>query len=277
MFLIQNYEIQLKYYTENDIMIPRGVIALELKNITVTEIGNVVTVFSDKGSRDNMINRKTYGLSLCKEGQITYIQNGVEYVSNKECAVILPKGGTYLIKRDKPGIFPVINFECLEFLCDTVTVIRVQNADELIADYERMKKLFCFGEGRAQIFSIFYGILHKLSSDNIPRELTSAMRSINTDFCDPALTNATLAAECNISEVYFRKLFTKHFGISPKQFIIEMRIQKAKELLREGALSVISISERCGFSNPYHFSRLFKEHTGITPSEYRKANLSYQI
>ena len=249
-------------------MIPRGVIALELKNITVTEIRNVVTVFSEKGSRDKMINRKTYGLSLCKEGQITYIQNGVEYVSNKECAVILPKGGTYLIKRDKPGIFPVINFECLEFLCDTVTVIRVQNADELIADYERMKKLFCFGEDRAQIFSIFYGILHKLSSDNIPRELTSAMRSINSDFCDPALTNATLAAECTISEVYFRKLFREHYGQSPKQYILQARIRHAKHLLREQSATVTTVAEACGFSSVYHFCRAFKQQTGMTPTEY---------
>ena len=74
---------------------------MDLKNITVTEISGVVTVYSEKGKRDKMTSRKTCGLSFCKEGQITYIQNGREYVSNKDCAVILPKGGTYFIKRDK--------------------------------------------------------------------------------------------------------------------------------------------------------------------------------
>ena len=250
---------------------------MELKKITVTEISNVVTVFSEKGRRDKMTNRNSYGLSFCKDGQITYIQNGREYVSNKGCAVILPKGGTYDIRRDKPGVFPVVNFDCLDFLCDTVTVIPVQNPSELIADYERMKKLICFDENRAQIFSIFYGILHKLCSDNIPRELLGGVRLINSDYCDAALTNSKLATECNISEVYFRKLFTKHFGLSPKQFIIDLRIQKAKQLLAEGALSIYAISEKCGFSNPYHFCKLFKQHTGISPSEYRKANLIHKI
>ena len=250
---------------------------MELKKITVTEISNVVTVFSEKGRRDKMTNRSSYGLSFCKDGQITYIQNGREYVSNNDCAVILPKGGTYDIRRDKPGVFPVVNFDCLDFLCDTVTVIPVQNPAELIADYERMKKLFGFDENRAQIFSIFYGILHKLCSDNIPQELLGAVKLINSCYCDASLTNAKLATECNISEVYFRKLFTKHFGISPKQFIIDLRIQKAKQLLAEGALSNYAISEKCGFSNPYHFCRLFKQHTGISPSEYRKANLIYKI
>lgn len=250
---------------------------MELKNITVTEISNIVTVCSKKGKRDKMINRNSYGLSFCKDGQITYMQDGAEYVSNKDCAVILPKGGTYFIKRDKSGAFPVINFDCLDFLCNTITVIPVQNAEELIADYERMKKLFCFEENRAQIFSIFYGMLHKLCSNNVPRELLGAVQLISSDYCDTSLTNAKLAAKCNVSEVYFRKLFTKHYGISPKQFVIDLRIQKAKQLLAEGVMSVSVISNKCGFSNPYHFCRLFKQHTGVTPSEYRKANLIYKI
>lgn len=248
-----------------------------LKNLTVTEISGLYTVYSEKGIVERMTNRNFYGISFCKEGQITYIQNGTEYVSNKDCVIILPKGGTYFIKRDKTGAFPVINFDCLDFLCDTVTVIPVQNAEELIADYERMKKLFCFDGNRAQIFSIFYGMLHKLCTDGIPHELKGAMRLIKYDYCDTSLTNEKLAAECNISEVYFRKLFTKHYGISPKQFIIELRIQRAKQMLGEGSLSVSGISEKCGFSNPYHFCRLFKQHTGTTPSEYRKTNMIYEI
>lgn len=250
---------------------------MNLKNVTVTEISNVVTVYSEKGRRDRMTNRQSYGLSFCKAGQITYVQNGYEYVSNKDCAVILPKGGTYFIQRDTNGEFPLINFDCLESLCDTVTVIPLQNAEELITDYERMEKLFGFDENRTQIFSIFYGMLHKLCTDDVPRELLSAVRLISSDYSDASLTNAKLAAVCNISEVYFRKLFTKHFGISPKQYIIDVRIQKTKQLLAEGALSAAAISEKCGFSNPYHFCRLFKQHTGITPSEYRKANLIYKI
>lgn len=250
---------------------------MDLKNITVTKINNVITVQSEKGRNDKMTARETYGLSFCKEGQITYIQNGKEYVSNKDCAVILPKGGSYFIRRDKSGVFTVINFECLDFLCDTVKVIPIRGAEELTADYERMKKLFFFEENRAQIFSIFYGMLHKLRSDDIPHELRGAMRLIRDDCSDASLTNARLAYECNISEVYFRKLFTKHFGISPKQFIIDLRIQRAKQMLGEGPLSIFVISEKCGFSNPYHFCRLFKQRVGITPSEYRKANLIYEI
>lgn len=252
-------------------------ITMELRDITVTKIGDVYTVYSERGKSSRVNNRRSYGISFCTEGQVTYIQNGREYVSTKESAVILPKGGSYFVQKDKVVSCLVINFECNEPLCDAITLIPLDNADELISDYNRIKKLLCFSGSRAQIFSIFYSMLDKLSSSGIPHELFGAMRLIRSDYCDASLTNARLAAECYISEVYFRKLFKRHFGISPKQFIIDMRIQKAKQLLSENLLSTSAISESCGFSSAYHFSRLFRQHTGITPSEYRKENMIYEI
>lgn len=250
---------------------------MELQRATVTEIYGVVTVYSEKGRYDRMERRPSYGLSLCSEGQITYIQNGTEYVSNPGCVVLLPKGGTYGIRRDQTGRFPVINFDCLEQLCDTVTVLPIQESRPLLADCERLKKLIPFDGNRTQRFSIFYGMLHRICSDSIPSALRGAVQLISQDACDPALTNARLAAECHISEVYFRKLFTRHFGMSPKQFLIDARLQKAKQLLSEGGTNISAISERCGFSNVYHFCRLFRQHTGMTPSAYRKATLTSDI
>lgn len=250
---------------------------MNLKNIVVVSINNVFTVYSEKGRCDKINKRSSYGLSLCSEGQITYVQNGEKYVSNKDCAVILPKGGTYFVQGDKTGLFPVINFNCLGFLSDTVVVIPVQNTEALLADYERLKKLYYFGKDRMKMFSIFYGILSKLCFDNTPYYLKGALNMIESDFCDPSITNAKLAERCNMSEVYFRKLFTEHFGNSPKQFIIDLRIQKAKQLLSEGVLSISLISESCGFSNPYHFCRIFKQHAGITPSRFREENVIYGL
>lgn len=250
---------------------------MDLREMTLTDVTVAITIYSEKGKHDKMTDRATYGLSFCREGRITYIQNGREFVSERGSAVLLPKGGCYTVRRDATGVFTVINFDCAEFLTDTVTVIPVSNADELIADFERMKKLFCFEGNRAQIFSIFYGMLHKLASDGTPQVLETAVRLIRSEWCDPNLTNASLAARCNMSEVYLRKLFSRYLGTSPKQYIIDMRIQRAKQLLSEGALSVSRVSEECGFSNPYHFARLFKEHSGVTPTEYRRANLLYKI
>ena len=109
----------------------------------------------------------------------------------------------------------------------------------------------------------------QMSENNIIR---AALQYMENNISDPALSNSVLAAKANISEVYFRKLFVSQYGISPKQYILDVRIEKAKELLSDGAKKITSISEECGFSSIYHFSRSFKEKTGFTPTEYMNNN-----
>ena len=250
---------------------------MDLRNAVITEVLDTYSLYSLKGRFERMQNRKCFGLSLCSDGQITYIQDGKEYISNKDTAVILPKGGNYYIRGDKTGFFAVIDFDCVDVLCDTVTVIQAKNTEELFADYENIKKLLCFEGNKARIFSIFYDMLHKLSRNSTPPLLSPAIKMIRSDYNNTNLTNEVLAKACNLSEVYFRKLFVMNYKSSPHQYIIEIRLQKAKQLLSEGALSVTQIAEVCGFSNPYHFCRLFKKHTGSSPSEYKRNNLILKI
>ena len=61
-------------------------------------------------------------------------------------------------------------------------------------------------------------------------------------------------------------------GIAPKQYILDLRLESAKQLLSNTLLSVAEVGEACGFPNPYHFSRTFKSATGLTPSVYRRNN-----
>ncbi|MBQ2734241.1 MAG: helix-turn-helix transcriptional regulator [Clostridia bacterium] len=250
---------------------------MDLKEVVITSIANVTTVYSPKGRAVEMRDRLCYGLSLCIDGQITYVQDGKEYVSDRDHVVILPQGQNYSVRGDKTGRFPVINFFCMKPLCSKVTVWKLSNREAVLKDYAELERLFLYGGNKPKLFSVFYELLHKLTANDVPPELKGALRLLQTAYNDPTLTNARLARECNVSEVYFRKLFVRHFKVSPKQYLIDVRLQNAKQLLLEGALNVSAIAESCGFSNPYHFCRLFKQHTGSTPSEYRKANLICEI
>lgn len=248
-----------------------------LNEIIVTSINDLIAVSAHKGHATTISNRQTYGLSFCIEGQVTYTHRGKEYVSDKNHTVILPQNQTYSLRFNKTGIFPVINFCCADFLCDTIVSIPIENPESYIKDFEQMKSLSLFEGNNAKIMSIFYGIIHRLSLYNHSEKLFPALKYIEKNFHNPYISNAMLASECNISEIYFRKLFSEQFNTTPKQFIIDTRIQYAKKLLSEGVLKINAIAERCGFSNPYHFCRVFKQKVGFTPSEYMNQNLIRKI
>lgn len=181
-----------------------------LNTITVTDIKELFTVSSPKGRTQEIHNRKSYGLSFCAEGKITYETRGKQAVSDEKHAVILPKGQNYSLYGNKSGLFPVINFDCRGFLCDEVITLPIQSADTYIKDFEKMKALSLFEENRTKMMSVFYNMLHRLSRESsVQSVILPAIRYIESNYQSPGLSNAELAKECNISEVYFRKIFTE--------------------------------------------------------------------
>jgi len=80
------------------------------------------------------------------------------------------------------------------------------------------------------------------------------------------------AEEVGISYSSFRRLFKQHTGLPPNQYLLEMRIQKAKGLLVNTDLKLQPIGEACGLENVNYFSRLFKDRTGFSPLQYRTAS-----
>ena len=79
-----------------------------------------------------------------------------------------------------------------------------------------------------------------------------------------------LSAMCNISSVYFRRLFKEQTGMSPTEYRTHLRLVQGAELLRFGTASVSEISDRLGFVDSAYFAKIFKEKYGVTPLAYRK-------
>lgn len=79
-----------------------------------------------------------------------------------------------------------------------------------------------------------------------------------------------LAAELNVGYSYFRQMFRKYTGISPTQYHLSLRIQKAKDLLVSTDQSFKEIAIDLGFESYFYFSRIFKDKTGKSPMEFRK-------
>lgn len=83
------------------------------------------------------------------------------------------------------------------------------------------------------------------------------------------MTVKDYADMCNLSESRFSHRFSEIIGTSPKQYIINLRIDAAKELLINSDLSVLQIGESVGFLTQNYFSRIFKKQTGFSPIQYR--------
>lgn len=81
----------------------------------------------------------------------------------------------------------------------------------------------------------------------------------------------TLAQVANMSESHFMRTFKMEVGVSPMTFLMSVRIENAKKLIRSGDYNMTEVSMRCGFSNASHFSSAFTKHTGLTPTEYHKS------
>ncbi len=77
-----------------------------------------------------------------------------------------------------------------------------------------------------------------------------------------------VASQCGVSERYLRKLFSSQLHISYTDYINELRINKAKELLHHTHQSVKEVAYLCGFHSVEYFSRVFKQHTNTSPSNY---------
>ena len=244
---------------------------MDIQSIVVTDIERLYTSYQEKGWRHEIKERSAFGLSFCLDGQITYTQDGVDYVEDPGHAVILPMGKSYSLHWDKPGLFPVVNFFTLTPITETITTLEVRNPAALKSYFEEMQRLIDTGKERLKLLSVFYDMLSELSYEESAGILTPALKFLKENFSHPDITNSALADMCNISEVYFRKLFKEYTEKSPRQYILTLRLKKAKHLLSLGDNKIWSIAEACGFESTAHFCRTFKEHFGMSPKDYRKS------
>lgn len=88
---------------------------------------------------------------------------------------------------------------------------------------------------------------------------------------DQDLTLSKLAAIAQISPSYFSALFKQSTGLAPHQFVIQCRIERAKQLLRQGKVSIADIAHELGFTHQSHLSRHFKRLVGVTPKTFLKS------
>lgn len=85
-----------------------------------------------------------------------------------------------------------------------------------------------------------------------------------------AIRVSSLADLIHIERTYFSRLFSRHLGVSPARYIQQRRIERSRRLLWQTDLRVFEIAHQLGFSDAFHFSKTFKQLTGLSPTEFRR-------
>ncbi len=88
-------------------------------------------------------------------------------------------------------------------------------------------------------------------------------------YADPDMSLNAAAAHVFVSPTYLSILFKKKLGVTFIDYLINLRLEKAKALLRDTAKRTYEVAAETGYSDPQYFSVCFKKYTGLTPTEYR--------
>lgn len=100
------------------------------------------------------------------------------------------------------------------------------------------------------------------------RQLQQILNYIDAHL-DRDIKLADLARLLDMSQFHFSHLFKQSIGISPYQYLIQQRVERAKKLLKQTDRLIVDIALECGFNSHSHLSKKFRQFTGVTPKAYR--------
>lgn len=169
-----------------------------------------------------------------------------------------------------------LSFNLVTYLCTAINQIAKKESDQV--------NLFSISQevmqaGRMeQILSTIRPLLERFEKELAKQNHLSQTESLvqkailfmQENYQDADLSLVRLANEIHVSSPYLSNLFKTETGQNFTELLLELRMEKAKELLRTTGLRTYEIAEQVGYVNAHYFSSSFKKYTKKTPSEYRK-------
>lgn len=237
---------------------------------------------------------------VLNEYQIIYIATGSGIFESAHCKQQSVKEGTILIlfpgewHRFKPepqsgwdefwvgfkGNF-IEHIVQQQFLSEKNAVIDIGLSEKIIQLFENIIEIT--KEERTGYQPLVSGIVMYLlgeiysltrqqlyTGEDITESIINKARIIFRTNIDQQINIEEVAKELCVSYAWFRKAFKTYTGIAPHQYLLQLKIEKAKMLLPNRSQSIKEIAFSLNFESPFYFSKLFKEKVGVSPKEYRK-------
>ena len=192
--------------------------------------------------------------------------------------LFIPKGEAYKIELDSDeSVVLCIDLELafelqlqpLHFLPDEPTTIRAL-FQEAVTVWDKNTPW-----REASLKALAYQIISSIMSCGLHSEtrLAASLTYLHAHYTDEDFSIEKLADISGISRRYFEKLFYDEKGVTPRDYIIELKMSLARELLLNEKLSVTDVAAELGYADVYHFSKLFKQKNSCSPKEYKRRAL----
>ena len=251
-----------------------------LTDLIITKIHSVTTMYNETGSRSKRTYRPYCAIVIKYSGETEYTCHDGKYISNKNNMAILPKGSAYEWTCTKSGYYSIIEFDCNKTF-HKIFSFPINNSEKILKIFKDLEfkrtlksplyELECIKSTYDIILQLLQASPRIYQSADKLRKIQPAVDYIAQNY-NKSITNDELAALTSLSTVYFRKLFTDIFEMSPISYIHNLRIQKAQEMLQSDYSSITDIAQSLGYLNIYDFSRTFKKHTGLSPTNFIKCD-----
>ncbi len=240
-----------------------------MKNIYATHL-DVRSVPNELGNYFKMDNRYCHAICIpFMDTENVFHGESGRYKLKEGKVIYIPMGLSYELVTHKPGIVGLINFMGEMDLKD----FKLQD----VPNPEHVQKLFLDIENADNEYdklSMLYVLLKYLDDAENSSAKSALIKEpidyISKNYSDSSINVEMLAKMSNISAVYFRKTFMKIMGVSPHKYLMRVRIDEAKKLLKKNCFTVEQVAEKCGFGSLYHFSYAFKNSEGVSPKQYAK-------
>lgn len=218
--------------------------------------------------------------ALVQEGSFSFESSSGEQIVQKNEGVLFRRNVLYQRKVLTPVTMYLFRYRS-DMPCFNDEKVVFHSAERIVSTLALLDKLekLPFSDPHLYRKMLFYDIIMQhciengiLYSDTQLHDETinKAVAVINQKF-DKNLNMDELADACELSHAQFYRRFYRAMNCSPYNYVLKLRLQKARDLLANTSLPVYEVGRLCGFEDEYYFSNFFKKHMGISPTAFRKA------
>lgn len=216
-----------------------------------------------------------YEVSRRPYAAISYkISGSAEFeVMNKKLTVaandilFIPANTDYTVNYTENDSIIVHLTDCNYEIPESISFENKQQIDflffNLLSEWEKNHSV---NQAKSFIYDIFFNLSEENRRHNRLFEDISAHMAKN--FSDPNLSISEICRHFYISRTMLQKMFLECVGMSPKQYLLKLKLEKSFRLLKDSEMSIKEVALSCGFSDEKYFSRVFSKKTGCPPSHF---------